>query len=109
MRKLLLCPPDYFGIEYEINPWMNRAENAEPAISRAQWHGLHDKLQSLGCQIELVSPQRNLPDMVFTANAGLVSGKTFIRSNFRFKERQGEEAHFEKWFAERDYKIVRLP
>jgi len=25
MRELLLCPPDYYGIEYEINPWMNRA------------------------------------------------------------------------------------
>ena len=25
MRELLLCPPDYYGIEYEINPWMSRA------------------------------------------------------------------------------------
>src|SRR5213078_3459759 len=23
MRELLLCPPDYYGIEYEINPWMS--------------------------------------------------------------------------------------
>ena len=21
--QILMCPPDYFGIEYEINPWMN--------------------------------------------------------------------------------------
>src|SRR4051812_20071946 len=109
MRNLLLCPPDHFGIEYEINPWMNRAQNALPELARAQWQGLHDKLQSLGCQIELIAPQQKLPDMVFTANAGLVVGKKFIRSNFRFKERQGEEEHFEKWFADRKYELVRLP
>jgi N-dimethylarginine dimethylaminohydrolase len=109
MRNLLLCPPDYYGIEYEINPWMNRAEPALPGLAREQWQGLHDKLQSLGCQIELVPPQQKLPDLVFTANAGLVVGKQFIRSHFRFKERQGEEAHFEKWFAEHDHEVVRLP
>src|SRR5258707_8139835 len=109
MRKLLLCPPDYYGIEYEINPWMDRTHNTQPAVARSQWQGLHDLLKSLGCEIELTNPQKNLPDMVFTANAGLVSGKKFIRSIFRFKERQGEEAHFEKWFAERGYDIAHLP
>ena len=29
MRELLLCPPDYYGIEYEINPWMSIARGAE--------------------------------------------------------------------------------
>jgi len=33
----------------------------------------------------------------------------FIPSHFRHAERQGEEQHFEKWFAERGYEIVRLP
>jgi len=32
MRELLLCPPDYYGIEYEINPWMSIARGAETAI-----------------------------------------------------------------------------
>ena len=39
--RMLMCPPDYFGIEYEINPWMNvtgqrprhRAEPVECALS----------------------------------------------------------------------------
>jgi len=109
MRTLLLCPPDYYGIEYEINPWMDRTRNADPQTARAQWRGLLEKLQSLGCQVELVAPRKNLPDMVFTANAGLVVGKKFICSNFRFPQRQGEEEHFEKWFANRGYEIARLP
>src|SRR5438105_1301099 len=106
MRNLLLCPPDYYGIEYEINTWMKRSRNALPALAREQWQQLHDTLQSLGCHIELIAPRQNQPDMVFTANAGLAVGKKFIRSNFRFPERRGEEEHFEKWFAEHDYEIV---
>ena len=109
MRSLLLCPPDYYGIEYEINPWMDRTRNADSELARAQWRGLLEKLQSLGCDVELVAPRKKLPDMVFTANAGLLVGRKFIRSNFRFPQRQGEEEHFEKWFANRGYEIVRLP
>ncbi len=108
-RRVLLCPPDFYGIEYEINPWMDRKRNAVPSIARAQWQGLREKLEELGCQIELISPQPHLPDMVFTANAGLVAGDRFIRSNFRFTQRRGEQDHFEKWFAEHGFQIERLP
>ena len=108
MRRLLLCPPDYYGIEYEINPWMDRARNAVPEMAQAQWRRLRETLQSLGCQIELIRPQPKLPDMVFTANAGFVSGKKFIPSKFRFPQRQGEEEYFEKWFLEHGYQQVTL-
>jgi N-dimethylarginine dimethylaminohydrolase len=109
MRRLLLCPPDHYGIEYEINPWMDRARGSDTDLARAQWRGLHEQLGKLGCDIQLATPQPRLPDMVFTANAGLVVGKKFIRSNFRFAERRGEEAHFEKWFADQGYEIACLP
>jgi len=107
-RKLLLCPPDYYGIEYEINPWMDRTHNAIPELARNQWGKLKETLETLGCQVELIPAQPRLPDMVFTANAGLVVGRKFIRSNFRFPERRGEEPWFEKWFAEHGYEGVRL-
>src|ERR1051325_7470630 len=109
MPKLLLCPPDHYGIEYQINPGMGRRQGTEAPLARAQWQQLHDTLRGLGCEIELVAPQPNLPDMVFTANAGLVVGRRFIRSNFRFKERRGETPHFERWFALQGYEVTTLP
>ncbi len=109
MPRLLLCPPDYYGIEYEINPWMDRRQNAEPELARSQWQGLHERLRGLGYEIELLKPQPRLPDMVFTANAGLIVGRRFIQSNFRHRERQGEEAHFRGWFEEHGYEVARLP
>jgi N-dimethylarginine dimethylaminohydrolase len=109
MRELLLCAPDYYGIEYEINPWMSRARGAETELARAQWQGLHQALTELQAKVELVPPQPKLPDMVFTANAGLAVGKKFIPSNFRHQERAGEAPHFVRWMEEQGYEIHRLP
>jgi N-dimethylarginine dimethylaminohydrolase len=109
MRELLLCPPDHYGIEYEINPWMSRARGAEAPVAQKQWKGLHEKLLSLGCTIRLVEPQPGLPDMVFTANAGLAVGKKFVPSNFRHKERAGEAPLFADWMAANGYSVTWLP
>ena len=109
MRRLLLCPPDHYGIEYEINPWMSRARGADVEATKAQWKGLFEKLSSLDCQIDLITPQPKLPDMVFTANAGLTVGKKFIPSNFRHEERSGEAPHFARWMKEHGYEVIWLP
>ena len=37
---ILMCPPDHYGIEYEINPWMSRARGSDPALARRQQPGL---------------------------------------------------------------------
>ena len=28
--RILMCPPDFYGIEYEINPWMSRSRGSSP-------------------------------------------------------------------------------
>jgi N-dimethylarginine dimethylaminohydrolase len=109
MRELLLCPPDHYGIEYEINPWMSRARGADADLAKKQWKKLHETLLNLDCKIYLVKAQPKLPDMVFTANAGLAVGKKFIPSNFRHQERAGEAAHFARWMEEHGYEIKWLP
>jgi N-dimethylarginine dimethylaminohydrolase len=109
MRELLLCPPDHYGIEYEINPWMSRARGAEVAVAQQQWKGLHQMLLHLDCKVYLVEPVKGLPDMVFTANAGLAIGKKFVPSNFRHEERAGEAPHFAKWMEAHGYEVIWLP
>ena len=109
MRKLLLCAPDHYGIEYEINPWMSRARGADTPAAQAQWKGLHEKLLALGCDVHLVPGVPRLPDMVFTANAGLTVGKKFIPSNFRHQERAAEAPLFAQWMEDAGYEIIWLP
>ncbi len=108
MRELLLCAPDYYGIEYEINPWMSRARGAEAALAQKQWEQLHAILSKLDCKVHLIAPQPGLPDMVFTANAGLTVGRKFIPSNFRHKERAGEQPFFADWMEQRGYEVCWL-
>jgi N-dimethylarginine dimethylaminohydrolase len=108
--RFLMCPPTYYGIEYEINPWMSHDQPADIELAKKQWEGLYQTLSSLpNVQVELIEPQDGLPDMVFTANAGVIKGNLFISSSFRHPERQGESIYFEKWFAERGYRVEILP
>jgi N-dimethylarginine dimethylaminohydrolase len=110
MPRLLMCPPTYYGIEYEINPWMSRLRGTEPELAQSQWMHLRDVLvDTCGAKIELVEPQAGLPDLVFTANAGLVVGRRVILSRFRFPARSGEEPVFREWFASHGYDVVELP
>ncbi len=60
-------------------------------------------------EVALVEPQPGSPDMVFTANAGLVRDGLVALSSFHHKERQGEEPHFRRWFAERGFEVEEHP
>jgi N-dimethylarginine dimethylaminohydrolase len=104
-----MCPPDHFGIEYEINPWMNVRVGSDTERSRSQWEALVETLGELGAVVERMQPAAGLPDLVFTANAGLVYRNWFIRSRFRFPVRQGESAHFGAWAQDYGFDVVDLP
>src|ERR687886_631764 len=62
--RILMCPPTYYGIEYEINPWMSRARGSTPERAARQWQNLHDALTGLGVQVEKLTPQPGRPDLV---------------------------------------------
>jgi N-dimethylarginine dimethylaminohydrolase len=104
-----MCPPDYFGIEYEINPWMNLRVGSDAGRAREQWTALTGALNDLGVAMDLVKPVQGLPDLVFTANAGIVYRNVFIASRFRYGVRQGESPHFESWAEGRGFEVVELP
>ena len=106
--KVLMCPPTYFSIRYEINPWMNVRNPADPKIAVHQWTRLKKALERHKVEVELAPPSRFQPDMVFTANAGIVSGYTFIPSNFRFAQRQGERSVFIDYFRKRNFRVLEL-
>ena len=106
---ILMCPPDFYAIEYEINPWMNRHVGSDPLESRRQWQALHDTLLDLRVSVDLLEAQPGLPDLVFTANAGLIYRDLAIVARFRYGERQGESAIFERWFSANGFRAENLP
>lgn len=107
--RILMCPPDYYGIEYEINPWMRRGEPADHAGAVRQWEALHNILVAAGAEVRRQPPVAGLPDLVFTANAGLVFQHQAVVSRFRHPERQGEEIHDRNWFAAAGFEVLEPP
>lgn len=108
MARILMCPPDHYGIHYEINPWMNRQRQADHAQAVRQWNALHDLLVSEGAEVERMEPVPDLPDLVFTANAALIWRDTAVLAHFRHAQRQGEEPHDAAWFSAHGFQVRRL-
>lgn len=107
--SVLICPPDFYAVEYIINPWMEgNVHRASHDLAQEQWRAFTSRLQA-AAELQTVPPQPALPDMVFTANAGLVLGRDVVLSRFLHRERRGEEPHFHKWFASHGYKVHELP
>lgn len=106
---ILMCPPDFYGIEYEINPWMSRSVPSDAAQASEQWQALHDQLVGLGVDVRLMAPVKGLPDLVFTANAGLVWNDTVFLASFRHSARQGETPVDDDWFQSNGFQTIALP
>jgi lysine-ketoglutarate reductase/saccharopine dehydrogenase-like protein (TIGR00300 family) len=107
--RILMCAPDYYDVDYVINPWMEgniHKSSRDQAVE--QWQKLHHVLKEVAI-VELVQPQRGVPDMVFTANAGLVLGQNAVLSRFYYPERQGEEPYFKTWFEDNGFQVFELP
>lgn len=107
--RFLMCTPDHYDVDYVINPWMEgnvHKSSRDRAVE--QWQELYHILKD-NAIVDLVNPEPGWPDMVFTANAGLVLGENVVLSRFLHKERQGEEPYFKAWFESKGYTVYELP
>ena len=106
--RILMCPPDHFTVDYVINPWMaGQEDELDKARATEQWNTLKDELSEFA-DIVTMEPQPDLPDLVFTANAGVVYGDKAIASHFMPQERRAEEPHYKQWFRDNGFKLLDL-
>ena len=105
--RYLLCPPDHFRVEYSINPWMGGEVDVQVAMT--EWLALENEIMRAGAGVDVIDPHPDLPDMVFTANAGAVKDGAVVISNFKHKERRGESEEYAKWFEKQGFAVHRVP
>lgn len=114
MVKILVCNPEFYGIEYSINPWMNIENQADRQLAVKQWTALISILKSIGAEVIEMPGEKNLPDMVFTANAGLYVKDGYLNpdgkpigqiylSNFKHPERQLERKYYHAFLKKIEY------
>ena len=106
---ILMCRPDYFGVEYEINPWMHVQVSVDHPRAAEQWETLKGTYESLGVELAFAEPRKGLPDMVFSANAAVLWGGKAVLSNFHHAQRQGEEGYWRAALEALGFDVRELP
>lgn len=104
-----MCAPEYFTVEYAINPWMDPDAAVDTELALRQWSELAATYERLGHRVHRVEPQPGLPDMVFAANSGTVIDGRVLGARFRAPERAAEAEHFRRWFLANGYGQVTMP
>jgi arginine dihydrolase len=105
-RTYLMCPPDYFTVEYAINPWMRPDEPVDLPLAKQQWQELRATYLGLGHTVRVIPPVPGLPDMVFAANGGTVIGGKVLGAKFKHSERAPEGPAYMEWFRNSGYTTV---
>lgn len=106
---ILMCPPDYFGLQYAINPWMNPADPVDLDKAKRQWDSLVAAITAAGAEVVTLSPVEGLPDLVFTANAAFVADDKALIAHYKPVERQPEEPHAQAWFESQGFTAIQPP
>jgi N-dimethylarginine dimethylaminohydrolase len=105
----LMCPPEWYDVDYVINPWMagNLHQSSRDAAF-AQWRSLYQQLQRIA-DVRLLHARRGSPDMVFVAHAALVQHGVAAISSFTHPQRQTEEEHLRQWFRDAGFLVWETP
>jgi N-dimethylarginine dimethylaminohydrolase len=105
-RTYLMCPPQYFAVEYAINPWMHPEKPVDAALAVAQWEDLRATYVRLGHTVHTIAAEPGLPDMVFAANGACVIGGQVLGARFRYPQRAAEAAAYRDWFTGHGYPVT---
>jgi N-dimethylarginine dimethylaminohydrolase len=98
-----MTPPQFFAVDYAINPWMDTTNPVDTSAALAQWQRLYDIYLQLGHTVDLVDPVPGLPDMVYAANGGLILDGTAAVARFKYAQRQQESAAYAEWLRAHGY------
>jgi N-dimethylarginine dimethylaminohydrolase len=106
LRHYVMTPPQFFAVDYAINPWMDTTTPVDAAVAVSQWQRLQDVYLKLGHSVELVAPVPGLPDMVYAANGGLIIDGTALVARFKYPQRQQESAAYGAWLQSQGFDPV---
>jgi N-dimethylarginine dimethylaminohydrolase len=104
-RRYLMCPPEHFRVTYSINPWMDPGKPVDLRLAVAQWEDLRDRHRSLGHTVEELTPDPDLPDMVYAANGATVVEGRVLGARFAHPEREPEAAAHAEWYRRHGFTV----
>lgn len=111
--QVLLCPPAYFDLIDEKNPYMSRKFSVNRDKAQQQWDALRSALEDAGCEVETIDPAPGHEDMVFAANQVFIGfhkgiGKFIVPSRMVHPSRQREVPYYLEWYRQRGFEVIDL-
>jgi len=113
--RVVLTSPDYFDVQYVINPHMSgNIGGVNQPVAMQQWKALRAAYSALDVEPLIVDAEAGLPDMVFCANQTLpyktADGRNgVVLSRMHAPERQNEVPHYAEFFDAIGYDVTSLP
>jgi len=84
----LMCPPEWYGVDYVLNPWMaGNVNRSSRDLAFAQWKSLYNVLHSLA-DVRLLHPEPGCPDMTFLGHGALIHHGVAALSSFSPRQRR---------------------
>lgn len=105
----LMCPPQWYGVDYAINPWMaSNLHRSSRDNAFTQWKGLYVALQKVA-DVRLLHPEPGCPDMTFLAHAAVVHHGVAALASFSHSERAAETRHLRAWLEQHGFLLWHTP
>jgi N-dimethylarginine dimethylaminohydrolase len=90
-RRYLMVRPDFYRIEYAINPYMRLDDQPDPAAALDEWEAVRAAIEAAGATVDVMDAHPDQPDMVYAMNLGFAhSGDKVAMSRMRYPQRRGE-------------------
>lgn len=114
-HRVLLTTPEYFAVEYVINPHMKgNIGTVNLPAAHDQWDILVATYRKIGMDVSTIRGQEGFPDMVFCANQALpfisedLERRGVVISTMHAPQRQGEVHAYKEYFESIGYESVML-
>jgi N-dimethylarginine dimethylaminohydrolase len=108
-RTYLMCPPEFFAVEYAINAWMDVNTPVDTGKAVAQWWGLRDAYLAHGHTVHVLDAEPGLPDMVYAANGAFSVGGAVYGARFAYQQRSAEAYAHRAWYPRNGWSDVAVP
>ena len=109
-RHYVMVEPDHFRVDYVINPFMDPADQPDPARAREQWEHLVATIERPRRPRRRARPARRRPRHGLRDEPRPRPGprrdgadRHVVMSHMRYPERRMETAPAQPWFAERGF------
>ena len=106
-RHYVMVEPTHFRVDYAINPYMDLADQPDPALALHEWRTLVSTIEGAGGRVDVMPQREDSPDMVYAMNLGLgvvrPTGPSVVMSHMRYPQRRQEGLSAAPWFESHGY------